>query len=61
VSAGSRVELLIGEFVHFCAGQQRQFYWDSFIETSCRKNKLDTGKDRMIQRIRRSQKIRTDC
>jgi hypothetical protein len=21
-----------------------QFYWDSYIETGCRENKLDTGK-----------------
>jgi hypothetical protein len=26
-----------------------------------RENKLDTGEDRMNQRMRRSQKIRTDC
>ena len=26
-----------------------------------RENKLDTGEDRMSQRMRRSQKIRTDC
>ena len=26
-----------------------------------RENKLDTGKDRTSQRMRRSQKIRTDC
>ena len=26
-----------------------------------RQNKLDTGEDRMSQRTRRSQKIRTDC
>jgi hypothetical protein len=30
----------------------------SFIETGCRENKLDRGKDRMSQRMRRSQKIR---
>ena len=39
----------------------RQFYWDSFTETGCRENKLDTGEDRMSQRMRRSQKIRTYC
>ena len=38
-----------------------QFYCDSFTETGCRENKLDTGEDRMSQRMRRSQKIRTDC
>ena len=31
------------------------FYWNSFTETSCRKNKLDTHKHRMSQRTRRSQ------
>ena len=35
-----------------------QFYWESFTETGCKENKLDTGKDRMSQRI--SQEIRTD-
>ena len=38
-----------------------QFYQDSFTETGYRKNKLDTGKNRMNQRMRRSQKIRTYC
>ena len=37
------------------------FYQNSFIETGCRKNKLDTGEDRMSQRMKRSQKIRTNC
>ena len=27
----------------------------------CRENKLDTGEDRMSQRMKRIQKIRTDC
>jgi hypothetical protein len=36
------------------------FYQDSFTETDCRGNKLDTGKDRMNQRIR-NQKTKTDC
>ena len=31
------------------------------LETSGRKNKLDTGEDRMSQRMRRSQEIRTNC
>jgi len=30
-------------------------------ETGWRENKLDTGEDRMSQRVRRSQKIRPDC
>ena len=42
-------------------GRRTQFYWESFTETGCRENKLDTGEDRMSQRMRRSQKIRTDC
>ena len=32
-----------------------------FTETGCGENKLDTGEDRTNQRMRRSQKIRTDC
>jgi hypothetical protein len=35
-----------------------QFYWNSLTETGFRENKLDTGKDRMSGRRRRSQKIR---
>jgi hypothetical protein len=38
----------------------RQFYWDSFTETGCSENKLDTGEDRTNQRIR-SQKLRAHC
>ena len=34
----------------------RDFYRDR-----CRKNMLDTGEDRISQRLRRSQKIRTNC
>ena len=33
----------------------------SFTETGCRENKLDIGEVRMSHRMRRSQKIRTDC
>jgi hypothetical protein len=33
----------------------------SFTETGCRENKIDIDEDRMSQRMRRSQKIRTDC
>jgi hypothetical protein len=40
---------------------RRQLGWDSCTETGCRENKPDTGEDRMSQRMRRSQKIRTDC
>lgn len=39
----------------------RQFSQDIFTETVCRENKLDTEDDRMSQRMRISQKIRTDC
>ena len=31
-----------------------QFYTDSFTETGCRENKLDTGEDRMSQRMRKN-------
>jgi hypothetical protein len=31
------------------------------IDTGCRENKLVTGEDRRRQRMRRSQKNRTDC
>ena len=43
------------------AGGREQFYRESFTGTGWRENKLDTGEDRMSQRTRRSQKIRTDC
>lgn len=33
----------------------------SFARIGFRENKLDTGGDRMSQRMRRSQKVRTDC
>jgi hypothetical protein len=42
-------------------GGREETVWESFTETGCRKNKLDTGEDRMRQRMRRSQKIRTDA
>ena len=38
-----------------------QFYWDSFTETGYRENKLGTGEGRVSQKVRRIQKIRTDC
>ena len=34
------------------------FNGDSFTETGYRENKIDTGKDRMSKRMRRSQKIK---
>jgi hypothetical protein len=34
---------------------------ESFTEMDWTENKLDTGEDRMSQRMRRSQKVRTDC
>ena len=37
------------------------FYWDSFTETGCRENELDTCEDRMNPQSRRSQKIRKHC
>ena len=37
------------------------FYRDSVTETGFRENTLDTGEDIMSQRMRTSQKIRTDC
>ena len=39
----------------------RQFDQETFTEAGCRKNELDTGEDKTSQRIRRSQRIRTDC
>jgi hypothetical protein len=40
----------------------RQFLSGEFYrEVAERANKLDTGEDRIGQRMRRSQKIRTDC
>ena len=37
--------------------RQRRFYWDRLQKET----KLDTGEGRVSQRMRRSQKIRTDC
>ena len=51
----------MSEFVEVQFKVRGSFYRDSFTETGCRENKLDTGEDRMSQRMRRSQKIRTDC
>jgi hypothetical protein len=41
--------------------ERRQFYTESCTETSWRENKLDTGEERVSERMRRSQNIRTDC
>jgi hypothetical protein len=38
--------------------QRRQLFQ---IDRMQRKNKLDTGEDKTSQRMRRNQKIRTDC
>jgi len=38
-----------------------QFYWDNSTVAGYRKNNLDTGENRTRQRMRRSQKIRTNC
>ena len=40
----------------------RDSFMGTVLQTGCRENKLDTGEDRMSQRMRRSQQeIRTDC
>jgi hypothetical protein len=41
-------------------GVRAQFYQETFTETGCRKNKLDTGEGRRSQKMR-SQKIRMHC
>jgi hypothetical protein len=33
--------------------RERVFYHDSFTETGCRENKLNTGKNRMNQRMKK--------
>jgi hypothetical protein len=35
--------------------------YDSFTKAGCREIKLDTSENRMSQKMRMSQKIRTDC
>ena len=40
---------------------QRERRRRSFTDRVQRENKLDTGEDRMRQRMRRNQKIRTYC
>jgi hypothetical protein len=40
---------------------KRQFDLDSCTETGYKGNKIDINEDRTSQRMRRSQKIRTDC
>jgi hypothetical protein len=51
--------------VEFTVVQLREFrgsfYRESFTESGYRENKLDTVADKASQRMRRSQKIRTDC
>ena len=41
--------------------EKRHFSRTVIEKTDCRKNKLNTGEDRMSHRMRRSRKIRTDC
>ena len=36
---------------------RRQFYRESFTETRFKENKLDTGEDRMSERMRRNQRL----
>ena len=38
-------------------GEEKQFYLDSFTETDCIENKLDTGEDRMSQRMRKPRRV----
>lgn len=38
-------------------GIRKQFYWESFTETGGRESSLDTGEQRMSQRMRSHQKI----
>lgn len=45
------------QFIEF----RSSFYRDSFTETGCRENKPHTGENRMSQRMRSNQKIRTGC
>jgi hypothetical protein len=44
-----------------CREGNEAVYQDSSIDRLQRENKLDIGEDRTSQRMRRSQKIRTDC
>ena len=55
------VVVVVVVFVVLLCVPVRQFSQDIFTETVCRENKLDTEDDRMSQRMRISQKIRTDC
>jgi hypothetical protein len=52
----SRVEFVTVLFVEF----RGSIYRESFTETGKRENKQDRGEDRTSQRMRMSQKIRTD-
>ena len=47
---------MVFKFMNF----RGSFYKDSCTETDYIENKLDTGEDRMIKRMKRNQKIRTD-
>jgi hypothetical protein len=40
--------------------ERRQFSW-TVVQRQVAESKLGTGEDRMSQRIKRSQTIRTDC
>jgi hypothetical protein len=51
------VQLVSVEFMKL----RGSLYRDSFTDSGCEENKLDTGEDRMSQNMRRSHKIRTDC
>lgn len=51
-----------GKLSDQCREKERgQFYKDSVAEIGRRENKIDRGKVRVSQRVRRRQKIRTDC
>ena len=45
------------QFVEF----KGSIYQGSVTETGCKEKKLDTGEDRMIQKFRRNQMIKTSC
>jgi hypothetical protein len=51
----------VSEFVEVQFKVRGSFYRDSFAETGFRENKLDTGENRMSQRLRGNQNITADC
>ena len=51
----------MSEFVEVQFKVRGSFYRDSFTETGFRENKLDTGENRMSQRLRGNQNITADC